>query len=118
MFVCCVVCVFCCVVVWLCVVCCVCCVLCVVVVIVVVIPVVYTVCARSTPVLFSSDAIHGERQHCSLRGHSSHDEHPWVKTVQATLSGQQKTLQRDVTGCARATDSRVRTHQRARRSSE
>ena len=36
--------------------------------------------------MFSSDAIHGERHHCSLRGHSSHDEHPWVKTVQATLS--------------------------------
>ena len=36
--------------------------------------------------MFSSGAIHGERHHCSLKGHSSHDQHPWVKIVQATLS--------------------------------
>ena len=33
---------------------------------------------------FSKDAIDGERQHCSLRGHSSHDE--WVNTVPGTMS--------------------------------
>ena len=41
----------------------------------------YSLCAPDADTLSSSDAIHGERQRCSLRGHSS-----WVKTVQAPLS--------------------------------
>ena len=57
--------------------------------------VVCTVCARSTPIDIR----------CSLRGHSSHDEHPWVKNCpsDAALTAKQNTLQRDVTRCARAT---------------
>ena len=49
----------------------------------------YGLCALDADT-FSSDLIHGWRQHCSLKGRSSHDEHPWVKTVQATMSRQQK----------------------------
>ena len=51
------------------------------------------------------------------QGHSSHDGHPWVKTAQATLFVTKDGCTQDVTKCARATDSRVCTHQRARRGS-
>ena len=45
-----------------------------------------------------------EDQRCSLKGCSSHDEHPWMKTVQATLFDPSSCTQ-DVIGCARAKDS-------------
>ena len=39
------------------------------------------------------------------QGHSSHDEHLWVKTVQATLFVTTKGCTQEVSKCARATDS-------------
>ena len=52
-----------------------------------------------------------------LRSHSSHDEHPMVKTAQATLFVTKDGCTQDVIRCAHATDSRVCTHQRARHGS-
>ena len=69
------------------------------------------VCASSTPISLFQATRTMERRRCARRRHSSHDEHPWVKTVQATLSRQSKTLPQDVTRCARATRSRVCTPQ-------
>ena len=40
--------------------------------------------------MFSSGAIHGERHHCSLRGHSSHDQHPWVKIASNAVLTREK----------------------------
>ena len=49
--------------------------------------VVCTVCARSTPIpSFQATRSMESDNDCSLKGHNSHDEHPWVNTVQATLS--------------------------------
>ena len=48
--------------------------------------VVCTVCARSTPIPFQATRSMESHNIAHSRGHSLHDEHPWVKTVKATLS--------------------------------
>ena len=45
--------------------------------------VVCTVCARSTPICFQATRSMESDNIARTRGHSLHDEHPWVKTVQA-----------------------------------
>ena len=45
-----------------------------------------TVCARSTPICFQATRSMESDNIARTRGHSLHDEHPRVKTVQAKLS--------------------------------
>ena len=63
---------------------CCCCVVAVAVAVAVV--VVCTVCARSTPICFQATRSMESDNIARTRGHSLHDEHPWVKTVHAMLS--------------------------------
>ena len=52
----------------------------------IIVVVVCTVCARSTPIPFQATRSKESDNVAHSRGHSLHDEHPWVKTVQSMLS--------------------------------